>query len=98
MPILNIVKGFETRVPIEKKNKPKKKPQKKPSNNDLLYIIAQFNMFKIVEKKHVMTLMYICMYSPFPEGIFANSMQQSIQRHDFVMKYFGKYKFADTVR
>lgn len=44
-----------------------------------------------------MTLMYI-MYSPFPEGIFANSMQQSIQRHDFVMKYFGKYKFADTVR
>lgn len=31
------------------------------------------------------------MYSPFPEGIFANSMQQSIQRHDFVMKYFGKY-------
>lgn len=48
------------------------------------------------KKNHVMTLMY--MYSPFPEGIFANSMQQSIQRHDFVMKYFGKYKFADTVR
>lgn len=54
-------------------------------------------MFKTVEKKNpVMTLMY--MYSPFPEGIFANSMQQSIQRHDFVMKYFDKYKFADNVR
>lgn len=59
-------------------------------------MVYYINMFKIVEKKHVMTLMY--MYSPFPEGIFANSMQQSIQRHDFVMKYFGKYKFADTVR
>lgn len=56
-------------------------------------------MFKTVEKKpcnDTNVLMY--MYSPFPEGIFANSMQQSIQRHDFVMKYFDKYKFADNVR
>lgn len=76
-------------IPTEKK-KQKKKPSH--SNNDLLYQHVQDRR----KKNHVMTLMY--MYSPFPEGIFANSMQQSIQRHDFVMKYFGKYKFADTVR